>query len=737
MTENVNPTEQNGTGSEASEPNTTPVQTENTSPESTAPAGSSGDDATASAQADKPVDSSDATSAPAEESSAPATPADAAASEPESAKAETAPATTASSEPVANSSSTETPTSEGTATPVAPAATATSEPVATSSPAATPASEGVATSTAPAATASSEPAATPANEGAATSTAPAATASSEPAATPASEGAATPAASAEAPAGEGEAGEAKAEPEPEPKMSLEEMRPIWDELTAKKDSRELVDVVVTGVNRGGVVSEYKGVEIFVPLSHWSIDRSANMPDAKTGDPVQVYVLEISHFDTDARRVTGTRRSILRKELIESLEVGQRLQGRVSSITNFGAFVDIGGVDGLLHVSEMSYARNKQPHELVKKGMTLEVIIKSIEKGGKRISLGHKELFDSPWTGAATKFAPDSVQKGKIVSLTDLGAFVELEPGVDGLIRPRELSWTQRIGSASEVLSVGQEIEVMVLNVNEDQERMSLSLKRAQENPWPQIVERFSGDGTWQATVKELSNKGVVVSVDGVEGFLPRGRMGRDARKLTEMKAGDTLEVRVVEIDPKRPSVIFGTPMDSGGGGGRSGGGNERGGGGRRGGRDRDRQPSGPIAPPLNELKNATNVSNFSLGDMLGDAMKEKLGLDSEPEPTPAKKDDAPAPTGEATPQAENVAIPPADTSSEPAVAATAASGDAAPAATESSTDNSTAPAATESTGDQEASSSEAPTSSDSGSETAASDAKSSDDASGSEEKTEG
>ena len=603
MTENVNPTEQNGNNSETPEQNTAPESTENASVEATS-------------------------------------------------QEQTAPQETAAETPAVEAAATGDQASAD-AAPEAPAAENTSEAAPAAESEAAPASQSAET---PAAGAGSE-AAAPADAAPSTGEAESADAAAEP------------------------------EPEPEPKISLEEMRRVWDELTAKKDSREAIDVVVTGVNRGGVVTEYEGVEIFVPLSHWSIDRSVEMPDAEAGQTFPVFILEISHFDTDARRVTGTRRSILRKELIDSLEVGQRLQGRISSITDFGAFVDIGGVDGLLHVSEMSYARNKQPNELVKKGQEIEVIIKSIEKGGKRISLGHKELYDSPWAGAATKFAPDSIQKGKIVSLTDLGAFVELEPGVDGLIRPRELSWTQRIGSASEVLNVGQEIEVMVLNVNEDQERMSLSLKRAQENPWPQLVERFSGDGVWEAEVKELSNKGAVVSVDGVEGFLPRGRMGRDARKLTEMQAGDKLQVRVVEIDPKRPSVIFGTPMEAGGG---HGGGNERGGGGGRRGGGRDRGPSGPIAPPQNELKNATNVSNFSLGDMLGDALKEKLGLDSAQEETPAAPApaetpaEAPAAEAKATDNVEAPSAPAEEASAAPAAEAPEASADAEPQKSEES-----------------------------------------------------
>ena len=320
--------------------------------------------------------------------------------------------------------------------------------------------------------------------------------------------------------GTAEAGEEGATPEgeeappQEPGMSLEEMREIWTELEGKKDEKTPVEVTVKGVNRGGIVADYKGVEVFIPQSHWTISRSSGSSDVLVGETHEVQILEMTQFETDARRVTGTRRSLLRKELLENLTEGARLTGRVSTLTDFGAFIDLGGVDGLLHVSEISYERNKLPSEMLKKGEEVEVIIKKIDNGGKRISLSRKELLRSPWSGVAEKYPPESVQTGKVVSITDIGAFIELEPGIDGLVRPRELSWTQRVHSASDLLSVGQEISVAVLNVDEEKERMSLSLKRAEENPWPGIVEKFTGDQTWEGEVRELSNKGAVVSVEG-------------------------------------------------------------------------------------------------------------------------------------------------------------------------------------------------------------------------------
>ncbi len=443
---------------------------------------------------------------------------------------------------------------------------------------------------------------------------------------------------------------------------LEAIRPVWQELSERKESRDPFKAKVTGTNRGGVVAEYNGVEIFIPQSHWSLERSSDVDPTIVGSEFEMTVLEITQFETDARRVTGSRRSLLRKELIESLAPGLRLKGRVSSLTDFGAFVDLGGIDGLLHVTEISHARSAAPKDLLKKGEEIEVIVKKVEKGGKRISLGRKELLDSPWKGVAEKYAPDSLVTGKVVSLTDIGAFIQLEPGVDGLLRPREMSWTKRVGAASDILSVGQQVEVMITSVNEEDERIGLSLKRTGENPWDAIVEKFSdAEATWEASVVEVSNKGAVVSVEDIEGFLPRGRMGRESSKLTELNPGDKLTVNVIEVDPKRPSLIFSLPGAGGSGGGSRGGGGDRfegegrrsgggsgGGGGRRGGGRKDRDFQASKAVPSNEMKSSQTVSNFSLGEMLESVLKEKLGVEEE-----EKKSEVAAPSTPAKEETSN------------------------------------------------------------------------------------
>lgn len=523
-------------------------------------------------------------------------------------------------------------------------------------------------------------------------------------------------------------------------VRLEAMRPIWQELTEKKESRVSFTAKVTGTNRGGVVAEYSGVEIFIPQSHWSLERSSDVDPTIVGNDFEMTVLEITQFETDARRVTGSRRSLLRKELIELLEPGLRLKGRVSSLTDFGAFVDLGGIDGLLHVTEISHARSSAPKDLLKKGEEIEVIVKKVEKGGKRISLGRKELLDSPWKGVSEKYQPDTLISGKVVSLTDIGAFVQIEPGVDGLLRPREMSWTKRVGAASDILSVGQQIEVMITSVNEEDERIGLSLKRTGDNPWDTIVEKFSdAEATWEASVVEVSNKGAVVSVEDIEGFLPRGRMGRESSKLTELNPGDKLTVNVIEVDPKRPSLIFSLPGAGGSGGGTRGGGSDRfegegnrggsggggnrgggsgggggrggsGGGGQRGGggrKDRDFQASKAV--PSNEMKSSQTVSNFSLGEMLESVMKEKLGVEEAEKQKEAASAKSLAAEKPATPVAEDVPVVTTDESTDTVNAPLSPNKfqniDGTPDPEATSADDSEEPSAPENTPDETSSSS--------------------------------
>ena len=475
-----------------------------------------------------------------------------------------------------------------------------------------------------------------------------------------------------------------------PKIPEEQMREIWSELTAKKNAGESIELEVVSTNRGGVVAQYNGVEVFIPVSHWSLDRhnTEGITHVQPGDKLMAHVLEITNFDTDARRVTATRRTLLRKDLMGSLEVGQRMKGRVASILDFGAFIDLGGVDGLVHASEISYDRTKRPNELLNKGDEVEVIVREIDREKKRIYLGLKELLPSPWEGVEERFPIGTIQHGKVVGLGKTGAFIELEPGLEGFVRASELSWTKRINNPKEVLRKGMDIDVKVLDSSSKKERLSLSFRQAQEDPWETIATKYFVGSRWEGEVREISNKGVVVGIDDVEGFLPRGRMGRESKRPPEMKAGDKLTVHVIEVDPEAHSLIFGLPRAEGeeepqrheqrGGGG---GGERRGGGGGRGERrdgdgfrggdrgGRGERFGGPVTA-VNELKTAETVSNFALGDMIGDAIKKRLNYKEAEQPKEAPKaQSAPAPAPAAAPAAaepSQTAAAPVEPASQPA-----------------------------------------------------------------------
>jgi small subunit ribosomal protein S1 len=420
------------------------------------------------------------------------------------------------------------------------------------------------------------------------------------------------------------------------------MRDIWSELASKKESNEPIELEVISRNRGGVVTHYKGVEVFIPMSHWTLLRQSDEPqgESKGNEKVLANVLEMTDFDTDARRVTATRRPILRKSLLDSLEVGQRINGRVSSILDFGVFVDLGGIDGLLHTSEISYTRGRHPSQLLSKGEEVEVVVREIDRDKERIYLGRKELLPSPWDQAEEKYPVGSIQAGKVVGLGKMGAFIELEPGIEGFVRASELSWTKRIHNPKEVLKKGQDVQVKVLDVSGRKKRLSLSFRQAQANPWDTLSTKYAVGTSWEGEIKEISNKGLVVGLEDVEGFLPRGRMGREAKRLPDMKAGDKITVSVIEVDPQRLSLIFGLPMperEQGEGGGERG---ERGGGReRRGGRD-DRRGPMPSPQPVNEMKSSETVGSFSIGDMIGQSIKEKLF------PNLPKEEKKPAPKAE-------------------------------------------------------------------------------------------
>lgn len=415
-----------------------------------------------------------------------------------------------------------------------------------------------------------------------------------------------------------------------PKLPDDEMRAIWDELTSLKKRGDEIEIEAVATNRGGVVASYRGVEVFVPVSHWTLDRhsAAVISSVRPGDKANAHILEITAFDTDARRVTASRRTVLRREMMQGIQPGSRMTGRVVSVLDFGVFVNIGGVDGLLPASEMSYDRASRPIDLFEKGQVVEVVVKDVDRDKKRIYLSRKELLPTPWGGVEERFAVGTVHTGKVVGIGRDGAFVQLEPGVDGFLRAGELSWTRRVASPRDVLQKGDDIEVMVLEVSERRQRVSLSYRQAHEDPWPALAATYAVGTSWEGTATTISNKGVVVAIDDIEGFLPRSRMGRESRRLPDMKVGEKLNVSVLEIEPTNHSLILGLAIGEeevdGGANearGRRPGGRSEGRTDHRRGDDRARMPA---LQPVNELKSSDTVTSFALGDLIGDAVKARL-----------------------------------------------------------------------------------------------------------------
>jgi small subunit ribosomal protein S1 len=269
-----------------------------------------------------------------------------------------------------------------------------------------------------------------------------------------------------------------------------------------------------------------------------------------------------------RNIVLSRRKLLEEErakdkerLLSTLEVGQLIEGEVKNITDFGAFVDVGGIDGLLHVSDMSWKRVRHPSDVVSVGEELEVKVLSFDPETERISLGLKQKVPNPWLGVEDKYPVGDVITGSVVSMTDYGAFVELEEGVEGMIHVSEMSWTHRIRHPSDVLEVGQEVEVKVLNTDPEHEKIALGLKQTTPNPGEELAEKYPPGSVIEGEVKNLTDYGVFIEVEeDIDGLLHVSDMSwtRRVNHPSEMVSkGDQVKVKVLGVDAQREKVSLG------------------------------------------------------------------------------------------------------------------------------------------------------------------------------------
>lgn len=320
---------------------------------------------------------------------------------------------------------------------------------------------------------------------------------------------------------------------------------------------DTVEGRIIGLNRGGLEVKLKGVTAFMPASQVDVMHVKDI-SIFLGETVRCEVVEIDrrgkNLTVSRRKVMEKERKANREELLKDLEVGQVRKGVVGNLTDFGAFVDLGGVDGLIHVSEMSYQQVKKPSDVVNTGDVVEVKVLKIQGEGskQRISLGLKQTQPNPWDGIEEKYPVESTQKVRVVRLADFGAFAELEPGIDGLIPISEMAWN-RIGSPKEVVEVGQMVDVSVLRVEPKKQRISLSMKQAQPDPWAGVIESYTPDTMVDGKVTRLADFGAFIEIaPGIEGMAHISELSEKRIKTCGevLKVGQEVKARVLRVDEK-------------------------------------------------------------------------------------------------------------------------------------------------------------------------------------------
>ncbi|WP_417592512.1 30S ribosomal protein S1 [Parasphingorhabdus sp.] len=338
----------------------------------------------------------------------------------------------------------------------------------------------------------------------------------------------------------------------------------WDKLEKEYDDGNRVEGVIFGRVKGGFTVDLDGAVAFLPGSQVDVRPVRDVtPLMDITQPFQILKM-----DRKRGNIVVSRRAILeetraeqRSGLIESLAEGQVTEGVVKNITDYGAFVDLGGIDGLLHVTDLSYKRVNHPNEMINIGDTLKVQIIKINKDTQRISLGMKQLESDPWDSATEKYAVGTKLTGSVTNITEYGAFVELEPGIEGLVHVSEMSWTKKNVHPGKIVSTSQEVEVIVLEVDTEKRRISLGLKQAQSNPWTDFADTHPVGSTVEGEVKNATEFGLFIGLEGdVDGMVHMsdiawGISGEDALNLHHK--GEQVKAIVLDIDVEKERISLG------------------------------------------------------------------------------------------------------------------------------------------------------------------------------------
>jgi small subunit ribosomal protein S1 len=339
---------------------------------------------------------------------------------------------------------------------------------------------------------------------------------------------------------------------------------VWERIRVAYENDQPVTGTLVKKIKGGVVVDLMGVDAFLPGSQIALRRVPNV-DELLG---QSFDFKIIKLNKRRRNIVVSRRVILEQEragkrdkLMKDLQKDQVRKGVVKNITDFGAFIDLGGVDGLLHITDMSYGRIQHPSEMVHIGQELEVKVLDIDWERERISLGLKQLQSYPWKDVAEKYPVGTRVSGKVVSITNYGAFIELEPGIEGLVHISEMSWTRNVRHPSKLVSIGETIEAVVLKVDPNEEKISLGMKQTEQDPWMMLPQRYPVGTRLTGKVRNLTSFGAFVEIEpGIDGLIHISDMSwtkRVQHPSEVVKKGDTVDVVILNIDADNKRISLG------------------------------------------------------------------------------------------------------------------------------------------------------------------------------------
>lgn len=342
-----------------------------------------------------------------------------------------------------------------------------------------------------------------------------------------------------------------------------EKQKCWDDLVANANEGSVVDGRIFKKVRGGFMVDI-GMEAFLPASLVDLKPVKNL-DQFLGQAFQFVIVKINH---KRKNIVVSRKDYLEREkeatrskMVKQLAVNQVVKGKVKNITDFGAFIDLGGIDGLLHITDLSWGRVSHPSEILNLGDELDVMIIAIDKESEKVSLGLKQITKSPWEQVEQKYSAGAKVIGKVTNIVAYGAFVELEPGIEGLIHISELSWTKRITHPSEILSVGTEVEAVILNIDKDSRKISLGLKQMSASPWDNLEDRYHVGDVIEGKIRNITDYGIFIELEpGIDGLIHVSDISwlkKVSHPSEAVKKGANVKAKVLSLDRANRKISLG------------------------------------------------------------------------------------------------------------------------------------------------------------------------------------